>query len=264
MFMAAILATVTTVVTHILLALVVFLVGRFIIKKLTAWLDGSKAMAKLDSSLHTFLVSFVRIGLYVLLIIAIISILGVPMASVVTVLASAGLAIGMALQGSLANLAGGIMLMIFKPFKVGEYVEAAGAAGNVTKITMFYTEILTLDNKRVTVPNGALMNANVTNFSCEPLRRVDLTFTCAKSESADRIQALCLEAIATVPKALKDPEPFARVSGGTNEAMEFTVRAWCQSADYWDVYFDVTQAIVNAFGREGVQAPALRVLNEQK
>ena len=262
--MASILSVVTTVVTHILLALVVFLVGRFIIRKLAGWLDKSKVMEKLDPSLHSFLVSFVRIGLYVLLIIAIISILGVPMASVVTVLASAGLAIGMALQGSLANLAGGIMLMIFKPFKVGEYVEAAGASGNVTRITMFYTEITTLDNKRVTVPNGALMNANVTNFSCEPLRRVDLTFTCAKSENAERIQALCLEAIGTVPKALKDPEPFARVSGGTNEAMEFTVRAWCDPADYWDVYFDVTGAIVRAFGREGVQAPALRVLNEQK
>jgi small conductance mechanosensitive channel len=262
--MAAILSVVTSVVSSILLALVVFLVGRFIIRKLVKWLDNSRMMEKLDPSLHTFLVSFVRIGLFVLLVIAIISILGVPMASVVTVLASAGLAIGMALQGSLANLAGGIMLMIFKPFKVGEYVETAGASGNVTKITMFYTVITTLDNKRITVPNGALMNANVVNFSAEPLRRVDLTFTCAKSENAERIQDLCLAAIATVPKALKDPEPFARVSGGTNEAMEFTVRAWCESADYWDVYFDVTQAIVQAFGREGVQAPALRVLSEQK
>lgn len=262
--MAAILGTVTTVVSHVLLALVVYLVGRFIIKHLVKWLDSSKMMEKLDPSLHSFLVSFVRIVLYALLIISIIGILGVPMASVVAVLASAGLAVGMALQGSLANLAGGIMLMIFKPFKVGDYVETAGAAGNVTAITMFYTVITTLDNKRVTVPNGSLMNANVTNFSSEPLRRVDLTFTCAKSESAERIQALCLEAIGTVPKALKDPEPFARVSGGSNEAMEFTVRAWCQNADYWDVYFDVTQAIVAAFGREGVQAPALRVLNEQK
>ena len=262
--MAAILSVVTSVVSSILLALVVFLVGRFIIRKLVKWLDNSRMMEKLDPSLHTFLVSFVRIGLFVILVIAIISILGVPMASVVTVLASAGLAIGMALQGSLANLAGGIMLMIFKPFKVGEYVETAGASGNVTKITMFYTIITTLDNKRITVPNGALMNANVVNFSAEPLRRVDLTFTCAKSENAERIQDLCLAAIATVPKALKDPEPFARVSGGTNEAMEFTVRAWCESADYWDVYFDVTQAIVQAFGREGVQAPALRVLSEQK
>ena len=115
--MAAILSVVTSVVSSILLALVVFLVGRFIIRKLVKWLDNSRMMEKLDPSLHTFLVSFVRIGLFVLLVIAIISILGVPMASVVTVLASAGLAIGMALQGSLANLAGGIMLMIFKPFK---------------------------------------------------------------------------------------------------------------------------------------------------
>ena len=262
--MENILSVVTTVISHILLALVVFLVGRFIIKKFVKWLDKSKMMEKLDPSLHTFLVSFIRILLFAILVVAIISILGVPAASIITVLASAGLAIGMALQGSLSNLAGGIMLMIFKPFKVGDYVETAGAAGNVTKITMFYTVITTLDNKRITVPNGSLMNANVTNLTSEPLRRVDLTFTCAKSESVEKIEALCLEAIASVPKALKDPEPFARVSGGTNEAMEFTVRAWCQSADYWDVYFDVTQAIVNAFGREGVQAPALRVLNEQK
>ena len=262
--MATFLATVTTIVTRIILALVVFLIGRFIIKKLAKWLDNSKMMAKLDPSLHTFLVSFVRIGLFVLLIIAIISLLGVPMASVITVLASAGLAIGMALQGSLSNLAGGIMLMIFKPFKVGDYVEAAGASGNVAKITMFYTVVVTLDNKRITVPNGALMNANVTNFSSEELRRVDLTFTCAKSESVDRIQNLCLEAMSTVPNVLKSPEPFARVSGGSNEAMEFTVRAWCESSYYWDVYFDVTGAIVKAFGEAGVQAPALRVLNEQK
>ena len=259
-----ILAVVTTIVSHILLALVVFLVGRFIIRKFVKWLDKSKMMEKLDPSLHTFLVSFIRIALFVLLVVAIITILGVPTASIITVLASAGLAIGMALQGSLSNLAGGIMLMIFKPFKVGDYVEAAGASGNVTKMTMFYTVITTLDNKRITVPNGSLMNANVTNLTSEPLRRVDLTFTCAKSESVEKIEALCLEAIGTVPKALKDPEPFARVSGGTNEAMEFTVRAWCDPADYWDVYFDVTGAIVRAFGREGVQAPALRVLSEQK
>ena len=262
--MENILSVVTTVISHILLALVVFLVGRFIIKKFVKWLDKTKMMEKLDPSLHTFLVSFIRIVLFALLVVAIISILGVPAASIITVLASAGLAIGMALQGSLSNLAGGIMLMIFKPFKVGDYVETAGAAGNVTKITMFYTVLTTLDNKRVTIPNGSLMNANVTNLTAEPQRRVDLTFTCAKSESVEKIEALCLEAIATVPKALQDPEPFARVSGGTNEAMEFTVRAWCDPVDYWDVYFDVTGAIVRAFGREGVQAPALRVLNEQK
>ena len=181
--MENVLSVITTIISHILLALVVFLVGRFIIKKFVKWLDKTKMMEKLDPSLHTFLVSFIRILLFALLVVAIISILGVPAASIITVLASAGLAIGMALQGSLSNLAGGIMLMIFKPFKVGDYVETAGAAGNVTKITMFYTVLTTLDNKRVTIPNGSLMNANVTNLTAEPQRRVDLTFTCAKSES---------------------------------------------------------------------------------
>ena len=246
----------------ILLAIVVYIVGSFVIKKLLHLLGKSKALGKTDASVRSFAMSFFKILLYVVLVISIINILGVPMASVVTVLASAGVAIGLALQGALSNLAGGLMLMIFKPFRVGDYVEAAGVEGVVQEITMFYTVFLTLDNKRVTVPNGTLMNANVTNFTSEDLRRVDLVFSCAKSENPAKIQDILMKVMEDNPQVLADPAPFARLSGGTNEAMELTVRAWCKTDDYWDVYFDLTQSGTEAFAANGVKAPAVRVLSE--
>ncbi len=252
----------TAVGGKILLALAVFIVGSFIIKKLLHVLKKSKAMDKLDASVKSFALSFLKILLYVVLVVSIISILGVPMASVVTVLASAGVAIGLALQGALSNLAGGLMLMIFKPFKVGDYVEAAGVEGTVEEITMFYTVFMTLDNRRITVPNGSLMNANVVNYSSEPLRRVDLVFSCAKGEDPAKIQDLLMKVMKDNPQVLDEPAPFARLSGGTNEAMEYTVRAWCKNADYWDVYFDLTQSGTEAFAAAGVKAPAVRVLSE--
>ena len=219
-------------------------------------------MDKIEGTVRTFILSFLKAGLYAILAISIIGIMGVPMASVVAVLASAGVAIGLALQGALSNLAGGIMLMIFKPFHQGDYVSAAGVEGVIKEVTLFYTVILTLDNKRITVPNGSLMNANITDYSAEELRRVDLQFACAKSEAPAKIQDMMIAAMKANPKVLSDPEPFARISGGTNEAMEFTVRAWCKSDDYWDVYFDLTQKITESMAENGVKAPAVRITSE--
>ena len=201
--------------------------------------------------------------LYIVLVVSIVAILGVPMASVITVLGTAGAAIALSLQGSLSNLAGGIMLVIFRPFKVGDFVEASGVTGTVKEITLFYTVLNTVDNCRINVPNGALMNANIIDYSAEETRRVDLTFASAKSEDPQKIQSLMLEVMDQNEKVLKDPAPFARISGGTNEAMQFTVRAWCKTADYWDVYFDLTQAITEKLGENGVQAPAVRVISEK-
>ena len=130
-------------------------------------------------------------------------------------------------------------------------------------INLFYTVVLTIDNKRITVPNGNLMNANVTNYTAEDKRRVDLVFSCAKSEKPAEIQQCILDAVAGSKYALAEPAPFARLSGGTNEAMEFTVRVWCKTEEYWDLYFELNQLIVEAFGEKGVKAPALRVLNEK-
>lgn len=246
----------------IVLALLVLIIGNILIKSILKFLGKSKMMERIEGTVRTFILSFLKAGLYIILVISIIGIMGVPMASVVAVLASAGVAVGLALQGALSNLAGGIMLMIFKPFHQGDYVAAAGVEGVVKEVTLFYTVIMTLDNKRITVPNGSLMNANITDFSAEELRRVDLTFACAKSEAPAKIQDLMITAMKANPKVLTDPEPFARISGGTNEAMEFTVRAWCKSSDYWDVYFDLTQKITESMAENGVKAPAVRVTAE--
>ena len=222
----------TSVGSKILFAIIVLIVGKIIIDAVLKLLKKSNVLDKMDASVKTFALSFVKIALYALLIISIIGILGVPMASIVAALASAGVAIGLALQGALSNLAGGIMLMIFKPFKVGDFVEASGVSGIAKEITMFYTVIVTLDNKRITVPNGNLMNANIVDYSAEDLRRVDLDFSCAKSEDPAKVQSIMIKVMESNAKVLSEPEkPFARVSGGTNEAMNFIVRAWCNHAD---------------------------------
>lgn len=251
----------TSIVGKVLLALVVWFVGKFAIKKILGLMDKIKGLDKIEPNTRTFINSAVKWLLYVILIVSIVSILGVPMASVITVLGTAGAAVALSLQGSLANLAGGIMMVIFKPFKVGDFVEAAGVSGVVKEITLFYTVLNTPDNCRIHVPNGSLMNANIIDYSAEDTRRVDLTFACAKSESPAAIQKLILEAMRANEKVLADPAPFARLSGGTNEAMQFTARAWCKSADYWDVYFDLTQAVTEKMGENGVQAPAVRVIS---
>ena len=248
----------TTVVGKVLLAIVVWFVGKFIVNKILGLVGKIKVLDKIEPNTRTFVLSALKWLLYVILVVSIVAILGVPMASVITVLGTAGAAIALSLQGSLSNLAGGIMLVIFRPFKVGDFVEASGVTGTVKEITLFYTVLNTVDNCRINVPNGALMNANI-----EETRRVDLSFASAKSEDPKKIQDLMLEVMGQNEKVLKDPAPFARLSGGTNEAMQFTARAWCKTEDYWDVYFDLTQAITEKLGESGVQAPAVRVISEK-
>lgn len=247
----------------IVLALLVWFTGKWIVGKLLKLIEKLPAFQKQEETLRKFLLNAAKIVLYVVLVVAIIGILGIPMASIITVLASAGVAVGMALQGSLSNFAGGIMLMIFKPFKVGDYISAAGGEGTVKEISMFYTVLNTVDNKTITIPNGSLMNANVTNMSSEDLRRVDLTFGCAKGTDVAKVQQVMLDTMAANELVLVEPAPFARLSGGSNEAMEFTTRAWCKSEDYWTVYFDLTQAITEALGAAGVAAPAVRVVTDK-
>jgi len=258
-FMDKLIGILTTVGGKIILAVLVFIVGRIIIKALNKGLDKIRGFSKLDSTVQGFIHSLVRIGLNILLVIAIIQVLGIPMTSVITVLASAGLAIGLSLQGALSNCAGGLMILIFKPFKVGDYVSASGAEGTVRDITVFYTHILTVDNKHITVPNGALMNANVTNFSSEDQRRVDLVFKAAFGTDQNMVLGLMRKAAEETKGVLQSPAPFARFSGCADNAQEFTLRAWCQTGDYWDVYFDLLANVSAAFGQAGIAAPATKL-----
>ena len=248
----------------VILAILVWIIGKMICGKLVKTVENLKTVKSMDATVRSFTVSFVRILLYIILVISIISVLGVPMASVVAVLASAGVAVGLALQGALGNLAGGIMLMIFRPFHVGEFISAAGESGTVKEITLFYTVLLTPDGRRVTIPNGSLMNANVVNFSREENRRVDLVFTCDRQEDFRKVQDIITRTLAANDKVLKDPAPFVSLQGATNEALEFAVRPYCTGADYWDVYFGVIQEVSAALGAAGIRSPKLRVVQEEK
>lgn len=249
--------------SKILLAIIVFFVGKMLITKMMHILEKNAVMDKLEGAVRTFSLSAAKGALYVILVVTIIGILGVPMASVITVIASAGVAVGLALQGALSNLAGGIMLVIFKPFRVGDYVDAAGVSGVVKEVTLFYTVLITVDNCRVTIPNGTLMNANVVDYSTEETRRVDINFGCAKSEKPAQIQSLAMGVMSANEKVLSDPAPIVYVTGGTNEAMQFSARAWCKNEDYWDVYFELTQNITEALGEAGINAPGVRVIADK-
>ncbi len=249
--------------SKILLAIVVFIVGKMLIGKIMHLLERNPIMDTLEGAVRTFTLSAGKSALYVILVVTIIGILGVPMASVITVIASAGVAVGLALQGALSNLAGGIMLVIFKPFRVGDYVDAAGVSGTVKEVTLFYTVLITVDNCRVTIPNGTLMNANVVDYSTEETRRVDINFGCAKSEKPANIQNIAMRVMKANEKLLADPAPIVYVTGGTNEAIQFSARAWCKNEDYWDVYFALNQNITEALGEAGVSAPAMRVIADK-
>ena len=249
--------------SKILLAIIVFFAGKMLITKMMHILEKNPVMDKLEGAVRTFSLSAAKGALYVILVVTIIGILGVPMASVITVIASAGVAVGLALQGALSNLAGGIMLVIFKPFRVGDYVDAAGVSGTVKEVTLFYTVLITVDNCRVTIPNGTLMNANVVDYSTEETRRVDINFGCAKTEKPSNIQNIARGVMNANEKVLSDPAPIVYVTGGTNEAMQFSARAWCKNEDYWDVYFELTQNITEALGEAGINAPGVRVIADK-
>lgn len=239
----------------LLKAIVVLVVGLRLIKWAKKWLKSSPKLDKLDLGVRSFLGSFVSIGLYVLLIIVLAGIVGIPATSFITILASCGVAIGLALQGSLSNLAGGLMLLLFKPFKVGDYIEACGEAGTVTEITVVYTVLLTPDNKRITLPNGTLTNSTIENYSAEELRRVDLTVNVAVDSDVSKVKGYLESLAQSHPLVLAEPEPMVRLSAHSDSALTFTARAWCKNEDYWDVYFDLTEGVEKTFADNGIKVP---------
>ncbi len=239
----------------LLAAIVIFFVGSKLIKKIKKFIKGSPKLDKLDASLRSFLGNFSGIALYTLLFITVAMILGIPTTSFLTVLASLGVAIGLALQGALSNFAGGIMILLFKPFKVGDYIEASGEAGTVAEISVVYTVILTLDNKRVTIPNGTLTNSVIENYSAEPLRRVDLTFNASYKNDVDEVKEVISVVVKAHSKVLKTPEAFIRLTKHNENGLEYTVRAWCKNEDYWTVYMDLMENVKKAFDYKGIEIP---------
>lgn len=249
----------TTYGGKILLALVVLVVGYFVVKLLCRASNKAIDRLKTDETVKSVAKKAVKILLYVILIISVIQVLGVSMSSVVAVLASCGLAVGLALQGALGNLAGGLMILIFKPFKLGDYIQSAGSEGVVNDISIFYTTLMTLDNKKVLVPNGDLMNATVTNFSANDTRRVDLDFKITNDIDAELVKSVLLGAANATGGVLADPAPFARLTAVDDDTYIFTVRAWCDTGSYWDVYFDLIENCSKALADNGIDDPEERI-----
>ncbi len=236
-------------------AIVVLLLGRWVIKLIKKGLTKMMARRKMEPSLNTFLMSLVSVLLTFFLIMAIIGILGINTSSLVALLASAGLAVGMALSGTLQNFAGGVMIMLFKPFKVGDFIEAQGYAGTVKEIQIFNTHVLTPDNKEVILPNGALATGVMTNFSKQGTRRVDWNFSIAYGDDYDKAKSLLLRLCDEDGRIQKTPEPFVELGKLNNSSVDITVRVWVAAADYWAVFFSMNEKVYKAFAAEGLSIP---------
>ncbi|MGN0363480.1 MAG: mechanosensitive ion channel family protein [Bilifractor sp.] len=263
-FINSLINTGTNAGKNIILAIIVFFVGRFVIKKLLPLVDKLRIFEKSDPSVRSFARNFLNIVLYIILIISVISILGVPMASMVTVLASCGVAIGLALQGALSNIAGGLMILVFRPFNVGDYILALDAEGTVMEMTMFYTIVNSADNKKITIPNGQLMNANVINYTAEKTRRIELLFYCGRGEDVRGVRDIILRAVGQTQDILQDPAPFVQLSGAANESLEFTMRVWVRTETYWDVYYVLMENVMTALQDAGISNPAIHYVEDTK
>ena len=236
-------------------AIVVLLLGRWVIKLIKKALTKVMARRNVEPSLNSFLMSLVSVLLTFFLIMAIIGILGINTSSLVALLASAGLAIGMALSGTLQNFAGGVMIMLFKPFKVGDFIAAQGYEGKVNGIQIFNTTILTPDNKTVILPNGALSTGPVTNFNKETDRRVDWVFSISYGDDYDKAKAVLQRLCDADERILKDPKPVIELLKMSDSSIDITLRARVKPEDYWAVYFRMNELVYKTFPQEGLNFP---------
>lgn len=243
----------TIALSNIVEAVVILVVCLIATKVIVKTVSSVLTHSKLDRNLHTFIRSTVKVLCLVLSGIITLGSLGFNMTSLVAVLSVAGLAVSLAMQNSLSNLAGGILLLVTKPFVVGDYISTGSAEGTVLGVDLAYTQIATVDNKTISVPNGSISSATIVNYSTQGRRRVDLTFTFSYDAAVDDVKAALLEACAGVDKLIMDPAPFARVSAYQDSAIAYTVRAWCATADYWDVYFDLMEAVKRAADAHGIE-----------
>ena len=239
----------------ILVAIIIYVVGRFIIRIVNKVVAKVLVKRNVDLTIQSFVKSFVNVLLTALLIVAVVNALGVDTTSFAALLASVGLAAGMALSGNLQNLAGGLLLLLFRPFRVGDYITAQGESGTVKEIQILHTIIVTTDNRDVILPNGALSSGNMTNFSKEPLRRVDLTVGVEYGQDIDRVRAVLQRLFAADTRILQEPAPFVALGALSSSSVDITIRLWVKSEDYWGVFFDTNEAIYKTFNKEGINFP---------
>ena len=237
-------------------AIITLVIGMWVISIIRKMLSRRFEKKNVDPSLRGFLNSIIGIGLKLMLWIAVIGMMGVQMTSFIAILGAVGLAVGMALSGTLQNFAGGVMILLFKPFKIGDFIDAQGHAGIVSEIQIFNTILKTPDNKTIIIPNGGLSTGSMTNFSTETKRRVDFTFGIAYGDDVDKAKEVLLKLIKADKRIISEPaEPFIAVSELADSSVNLVVRVWAEAADYWGIYFDLHESVYKTFDKEGLNIP---------
>ncbi len=237
-----------------LIVLAVMLVASIVIIKVILGLAGrTMDRAKLDKGMQKFLSSGLKVILWLVAISILLGYLGVPMTSLVAVLSVLGLAVSLAVQGLLSNLAGGIMLLTARPFSAGDWVEAGGVSGTVQEVGLVYTKLNTVDNKVVYVPNGDISSKTIINYTAEDKRQVELKFSVSYAAKPEEVKACIARAVGEHPKTFPTPEPLIRVFSYEDSSIQYIMRCWCATGDYWDVYFDLTEQVKAAFDKAGIE-----------
>lgn len=237
------------------IAIVIFVVGRIIARAIANGIRKLMRAQEVDKILETFVSNLAYWSMMIFIIIAAITQLGIATTSLIAIMGAAGLAIGLALQGSLANFAAGVLIVMFRPYRVGDFVEAAGIAGVVVQVQILTTVLKTGDNKQIVVPNAQIMGSIITNYSANDTRRVDMVVGVSYEDDIDKVRATIKELIAADERILSDPECLIAVSELADSSVNFNVRPWVKSADYWGVKFDLTEAIKKRFDKEGISFP---------
>lgn len=240
---------------QVVLAIVTLIIGLIVIGMIRSAFRKVLTKRNVDPSLIPFLTTLLGAMLKVMLMISVIGMVGIEVTSFVAVIGAAGLAVGLALQGTLQNFAGGVIILLLKPFKVGDFIEAAGQSGTVREIQIFSTILKTPDNKTIIIPNGALANSTATNYSTEPTRRVDWTFGIGYGDKAAMVREVLSDLIQADSRIKSDPAPFIALSELADSSVNFVVRVWVDSGDYWGVYFDMNEKVYEAFEARGLNIP---------
>ena len=242
-------------VIDLVFAVLILIVGFTLVKYLIKILKKGKGFSKLEVNTQSFLLNFISVALKVIIVLTAVMVIGVPESSVIAILGSCGLALGLALQGGLSNIAGGIIIMFSKPFSIGDYIEAGTACGVVKDIGIYYTKLTTVDNKDISVPNSTLANSTINNLSAEKIRRVDFDFNVSYTTDIDLARKVLLATSAVNDLIKKDPAPRVFVAAHADSAIVLKLIVWCDSADYWTVYYDMWEDVKKSFDKFNIEIP---------
>lgn len=239
----------------LIIGLIILWIGWKIIKKTVKAMNVILERKNVDPTISSFLDGLINIALKILLVVIVMEYIGLKTTGIAALIGSAGLAVGLALQGSLSNFAGGVIILLIRPFNVGDFIDGAGYSGTIEKIGIFYTHMLTSDNKQILIPNGTLANGNLINYTVKETRRVDLNFTVGYEQDIRKVKQAIMEVIATEELILEEPTPFVAVNSHGDNAVGFVVKVWTKTEDYWTVYYNLLEKVKIKFDEENISIP---------